>query len=106
MNLKVLQWLLKYKSQLLEVVAVAKHFRNDLPLGEKWKLVDEIARILIPIIETENKALSLLEDDDTVSSLSVEGEVNAMALDWAMLVEIIIPIVISILQALVAKKDQ
>ena len=106
MNLKVLQWLLKYKRELLEVVAIAKTFRPDLPLGEKWRLVDEIAKILIPVIETETKAISLLQvDEDEISALSIEGEVNAMAIDWQLIIDVIIPIVISILQALAAKKE-
>lgn len=107
MNLKVLQWLLKYKRELLEIVNVAKRFRNEMPLGDKWTLIDEIAKIVIPIVENETKVLALLDETDpVVSALSVEGEVQAMAIDWATLVDVILPIIISILQALVAKKGE
>lgn len=106
MNLKVLQWLLKYKRELLEIVSIAKTFRPDLPLGDKWKLIDEIAKIVIPIIETETKALALLSaEEPELSALAIEGDINALAIDWQLVVDVILPIVISILQALAAKKE-
>jgi len=106
MNLKVLHWLLKYKRELLEIVSIAKTFRPDLPLGEKWKLIDEIAKILIPVIETETKAVALLAaEEPELSALAIEGDINALAIDWQLVIDVIIPIVISILQALAAKKE-
>jgi hypothetical protein len=104
MNLQVLQWLLRYKRELVEVVSIAKRFSSDMPLMEKWRLVDEIAKVLLPIIDTETRALSLLSDTDlSVSALSLEGEIQALAIDWATLVDVVLPIVISILQAIATK---
>lgn len=105
MNLKVIQWLLRYKNELIEVVNIAKKFRPDMPLAEKWTLIDAIAKVVIPIVENETKALALLEDTETaVSALALEGDLQALSVDWQLIVDVLLPILINILQALATKK--
>ena len=113
MNLKVLQWLLKNKTVLLQVVAVAKQFDKDATYLAKWELVDKIARLVIPIIEAEEAAPKLLTWDfdgfetlanHDVALLSAGAEVQSLGIDYRLLLETVIPIIIAILEALISRK--
>ncbi|NBT75746.1 MAG: hypothetical protein EBT15_07230 [Betaproteobacteria bacterium] len=112
MNLKVLQWLLKNKNTLLQVVEVAKGFRKDAPYLEQWQIVDRIARLVIPLIEADANVSKLLSFDldgyhalenHEVSLLATGAEVQALGIDYRLLLETVIPIIIAILEALVRK---
>lgn len=110
MNLKVLQWLLKNKNVLLQIVDVAKGFRKDAPYLEQWDIADKIARLLIPVIEPDTaKVLSWdLDGYETLSNhdvalLSAGAEVQAMGIDYRALIETVLPIIIAILEILVRK---
>lgn len=117
MNLKLIQWLLANQSVLMKVVEVAKGWHNNASYSEKWAIVDSIARLLIPVVEatvTNPKMLcdtySVTYDDrGGVASMSFpdpkevnEAEAHALALqvDWKLLCDVILPLVISILQAI------
>lgn len=116
MNLKALQFLLRHREVLLAVVAVAKKFPDAASYLDKWVVVDEIARLVIPVLEKELDSPKLLsyEDDGeellfTPSTydakvLAVGAEFGALGIDWKLLVEVVIPIVISILEALIGRK--
>jgi hypothetical protein len=112
MNLKVLQWLLKHKDVLLKIVEVAKGFRKDAPYLDQWLIVDQIARLVIPILEAEAVAPKLLEVDwgvlesygtHDVNLLACGAEVQALGIDYRLLIETIIPIIITILELFVRK---
>jgi hypothetical protein len=112
MNLRVLQWLLKHKNVLLQIVDVSKGFRKDSKYSDQWEVVDKIARLVIPILEAdavEPKLLALGVDElDTyvshdVSVLACGAEVQAMGIDYKLLIDTILPIIIAILEALVRK---
>ena len=112
MNLKVLQWLLKHKNVLLQIVDVSKGFRKDAKYSDQWEIVDKIARLVIPILEAEAVVPKLLTWDvdalDTyenhdVSLLACGVEVQAMGIDYKLLIDTILPIIIAILEALVRK---
>jgi hypothetical protein len=113
MNLKVLQWLLKNKTVLLQVVEVAKGFKKDAPYLTQWETVDKIARLVIPMIEAETTAPKLLAwDVDDINSyathdvavLSAGVEIQALGIDYRLLIETVIPIIIAILEALVGRR--
>lgn len=109
MNIKVIQWLLAHREVLLKVVEVAKGFSRHKPYIEQWAVIDQIARILIPVFAAEEVVPKLLLDDELadVATLSAQAaEVQALGVDWKQLVEIILPVIIAILQALAAKNDE
>jgi len=115
-NLKVLKWLLAHKDALLQIVEIGKGYSKSLPYLKQWEIVDQIARIVIPILETEAVTPKVLAHDDIftevwaddalndepreVQILQAGAEVQAMAVDWKTLVETIIPLVVAILKAL------
>jgi len=115
MNLKALQFLLRHREVLLAVVAVAKKFPDAASYLDKWTVVDEIARLVIPVLETELEAPKLLtldDDEDFVGNfrdydarvLALGAEFGALGIDWKLLLEVVIPIVIAILEAIVGRK--
>jgi hypothetical protein len=115
-NLKVVKFLLANQAALLQVVAIAKGWRKDLPYVEQWALVDSIARVLIPILEAQAVAPKALTthrfhdadfEDTDYEALAFEAgaEVAALSVDWKLMVEVILPIVISILKALSCGKE-
>jgi hypothetical protein len=116
-NLKVVKFLLAHQAALVKVVEIAKAWRKDLPYGEQWALVDSIARVLIPILEAQAvgpKALTThrfhdaeYEEQDYEALVFEAGaECAALSVDWKLLIDVILPIVISILKALAAGKDE
>jgi hypothetical protein len=116
-NLKVVKFLLANQAALLKVVEIAKSWRKDLPYVEQWALVDSIARIIIPILESQSVAAKALtisrfqdadfeEQDYEALAFGAGAEFAALGVDWKMLVEVILPIVISILKALSAGKEE
>lgn len=117
MNVKVIRFLLANQSALLKIVEIAKSWRKDLPYLEQWALVDSIARIIIPILEGQAVAPKSLTRSSIYDDLPEDGdyealvfgagvEFAALGIDWKMLTEVILPIVISILRALSAGKDE
>jgi hypothetical protein len=117
MNVKVVKFLLANQAALLALVEIAKKWKKDLPYAEQWALVDQIAKILIPILEAQSVAPKALtkhrfHDDDfedtdyEALAFSAGVEFAALGVDWKLLIDVILPIVLSILKALAAGKDE
>jgi hypothetical protein len=117
LNVKVIKFLLANQAALLQVVAIAKSWRKDLPYVEQWALVDSIARVLIPILEAQAVSVKALtkhrfqdedfeETDYEALAFSTGVEFAALGIDWKLLIDVIIPIIISILKALAAGKEE
>lgn len=112
MNLQILQWLLKNRDALLKVVEIAKRFDRSAPYLVQWALVNEIAQIVLPIFEAETVKPKLFsfEIEDMVGggydaqAFGLGAEVSALGVDWKLIVEVLIPILISILQAIGPKE--
>lgn len=110
MNLKVLRWLLEHRDVLTKVVEAAKKFNRDGLYIDQWSVIDEIARLVIPVFEKEGvDAASILgydwvEDGEAeVAAFALGAEVHAMGVDWKQLVDVILPILIAILKALASE---
>lgn len=105
MNIKVLQWLIRNREVLMQVVAAAKSYRSDMSLIDKWTLVDQVARLVIPVIDSEETVDRLLafdlDGEDPVAALGMGVEVQALGIDYRLLLEVILPMVISILETFV-----
>jgi hypothetical protein len=117
-NIKVVTWLVKHRDVLSKVIEVAKGYRKDASYTDQWAIVDSIARLILPVLEAESvqpKAfftygnedidglVESLQDGD-VQLLSAGSEVAALGIDWKLFVEVILPIVISILEALAGRR--
>ena len=117
MNIKVLTWLVRHRDLLLAVVKEAQSFKPDAPYIEQWNVVDKIARLVIPVLQSENVdpkmfwgygntdvdgTLHALHDGD-VQLLAAGAEVQALGVDWKQLADVVLPIVIAILEALLRR---
>ena len=104
MNLTLLRWLLQHRDVLTKVVEAAKKFDRTGPYIKQWDVVDEIARIVIPVFEREGVEVSSLSAEewgaDEVAAFSLGAEVHAMGVDWRQLIDVILPILITILRML------
>jgi len=104
MNIKLISWLLKHRDLLVAVLAAAKKFDRDGTYISQWGVVDEIARLVIPVFEREGTdTANLLAhewEEDEVSAFAMGAEVQALGIDWQALVQVVLPILIAILRAL------
>ena len=112
MNLKVLKWLLAHREALVQIVEIAKGYDKALPFIKQWEIVDRIARIVIPILEAEAVSPKALTEDGfyllaneewenrDVELVACGADVVAMGIDWKILIETVLPLVIAILKAL------
>jgi hypothetical protein len=117
LNINVVKFLLANQGALLKVVEIAKAWRKDLPYVEQWALVDSIARVLIPILESQAVSPKAMvkpryhdpdyeENDYEAMVFEVGAECAALSVDWKLLIDVVLPIVISILKALAAGKEE
>jgi hypothetical protein len=110
-NIKVLQWLLKHRDVLLKVVEVAKDFDRNGSYASQWDIIDRVARLVTPIMQAEANAPQLLTidydhyTDEVAVAYQTGAEVSALGVDWKLLIEVIVPIIISILQGLLSRTD-
>ncbi len=111
MNLQVLRWLMSHSEVLFKVLEIAKKWDQNAPLVARWAIVDEIARIVLPVLEEEATNLWPLaydhadyDEDDAVEAFSLGVEAGAMGIDWKAVTEIILPIVAALLKALAQMK--
>lgn len=103
MNLQILRWLLAHKDLLLQVVEIVKGWSKELPLVEQWAIVDKVARLVLPLLNEQDVVHLTAQDwdsDDPVSAFAFGAEVQSLGFDWAVIIQVIIPILQVILQAL------
>lgn len=102
MNLQIVKWLIAHKDLLLNVVEAVRPWRRDLTPMEHWEIVDKVARIVIPALtQDEVNSLSIEEwETDGVEAFSLGVEYSALGVDWVTLIQVIIPILQTILRAL------
>jgi hypothetical protein len=118
MNLKVLKWLLAHRDALVQIVEIAKGYNKTLPFIKQWEIVDRIARIVIPVLEAESVSpralsddgfyiLSNIDDDNReVELLAAGATVVALGIDWKIVVETVLPIILAILKALLKDDEE
>lgn len=108
MNLKLLQWLIAHRDLLTQVLAVAKGFSKDLPAMDQWNIVDKVARLVIPVLTKEDiRAMYSMDwsDSDEVTAFALGTEYSALGLDWAFVVNTLLPILRLVLAALETLAD-
>lgn len=103
MNLKLLQWLIAHRELLTQVIEAAKGFRRDLTAVAQWEIVDKIARLVIPVLTKEDLRAMYAWDpaeSDEVSAFALGSEYSALGLDWAFVVNTLLPILRLVIAAL------
>jgi hypothetical protein len=114
-QIQVLQWLLRNRDVLTKAIEIAKQFSRHKPYMEQWAVVDQLARLLIPAIfanDTNVAAFAMEEDgpvwgdDYDAKLLSLGAEVGALGLDWKTVIELLLPVLMAILDALAKLKTQ
>ena len=114
-QIQVLQWLLRNRDVLTKAIEIAKQFSRHKPYMEQWAVVDQLARLLIPAIfaNDTNVAAFVADSDDPVwgddyetKLLSLGAEVGALGLDWKTVIEILLPVLMAVLDALAKLKSE
>lgn len=90
---------------LAKCVEIVSKFEAESSLLEKWDIVDEIARVVIPLIEFEDAVEMLWESGDEYEAMSQGVELQALGVDWQMIVNTVVPIIVAILRALTSSQQ-
>lgn len=90
----IVKWLLAHKSQAMQIYAIVQKWSEDLDILDKWKIVSEVAEIVIPILASDEiNILSVQEDDfDEAAVMALGGEVQALGIPWIMITTVILPV--------------
>src|SRR5210317_35968 len=104
-NLSVIRWLIANREVLAKCVEIVSKFEAESSLLEKWDIVDEIARVIIPLIEFEDAVEMLWESGDEYEAMSQGVELQALGVDWQMIVNTVVPIIVAILRALTSSQQ-
>lgn len=102
MNLQVIQWLIAHRDVLMKVVAAVKKFEVDSTYLAKWEVIDEVARLVIPIIDDNVRAACVEPDGD---ANVYAAQVMDLGIDWKVFIDVILPIIMAILQVLTKKEE-
>lgn len=107
MNLSLIRWLINHREVLTKCLAIAQKYDHSDSLLEKWGLVNELAQILIPLFDREgDDALELLwESSNEYGAFSAGAELQALGVDWKMVVNVLVPIILSIIRSLTCDVD-
>jgi hypothetical protein len=107
MNLRVIRWLIENREALTKCIEIVQRYDAESNLLAKWKLVDEIARVILPMFESADGEdyLEYLQepdwrDENSYTAMSCGAELHAMGVDWQTIVATLVPIIIAILKAI------
>lgn len=103
MNLRVVSWLIAHRDVLMKIVAAVQKFDMDSSYLDKWTIIDEIARLLIPVIDDEVRTASTEPDGDVQI---YAAQIMDLGIDWKTFIDIVLPIIMAILQVLTKKKEE
>jgi len=117
LNVKVVKFLLSNQAALLALVEIAKKWRKDSPYADQWELVNQAAKVIIPVLEApavSPKALtkSRFHDEDyeeqdyEALAFTAGVEFAGLGVDWKTFIDVIIPLVIYVLKLLATGKDE
>jgi hypothetical protein len=86
MNLRVIRWLIENREALTKCIEIVQRYESESNLLAKWKLVDEIAQVIIPLFDAEDGdayfdyllASDFYEEDSGYTAMSCGAELHAM----------------------------
>lgn len=109
MNLQVIRWLIANREVLTNCIEIVQGFDMESPLIERWDVVDKVARQIIPLLSSDD-VLELhshtMFGDDEYSAMSCGVELQAMGVDWQLVINALVPIIVAILQSLMPADDE
>lgn len=109
MNLQVIRWLVKHRQTLTNCMEIIKDFDPNSPLIERWDVIDKVAREVIPLLSSEDVSemgASWIDDYDEYSAMSCGSELQAMGVDWRLVLNALVPVIVAILQALMPAEEE
>lgn len=102
----VVRWLLSHVQVLREISAIVAGWDKADSLSAKLEIVYKVAQALLPVIETfplfQAQALPVSPEDVEEELKTVE----AMAIPIPILINVIAPIVVSLVRLLLSKDDE
>lgn len=91
--LSIAKWLLSHREEAMKIFEVAQGWSNDLPLVDRWAIVDAVARIVIPILSDDSFSwASSLGDEDELEVMALGGQVAALGIPWDAVTTILFPV--------------
>lgn len=107
MNLQILKWLVAHRDLLSKIIEAVKGFSKDLPYDKQWDIVDKVARLVLPALkDMDVHAMSSIDwnDDGQAAAFALGADCAALGIDWQLVLNVILPILQIILDAL-SKND-
>lgn len=105
-KLTVIRWLLSNTSVLREISEIVGKWESGLPLSGKLEIVYQVARALLPIIESfplfQAQALpaEIGEEEDQIAYA------QSLGIAPIILVNVIVPIVVNLLRSLLSPEEE
>jgi hypothetical protein len=103
MNLKILRWLVANQTALTALVALAKQYSAANTLAANWAIVQKLAAIVIPLLESDGPSLLLATDDNQEAVSEASVVMASMDIDWELVFRVLLPLLVSILESLSPK---
>lgn len=101
----VIRWLLSHVQVLREISGIVAGWSDADKLSEKLEIVYRVAQALLPVIETfplfQAQALPVTPEEAEEELRQVE----ALAIPIPILINVIAPIVVSLVRLLLSRKD-
>lgn len=102
----VVRWLLNHVSVLREIAAIVAGWSDAAGLSEKLEIVYRVAQTLLPVIESfplfQAQALPVTSEEADEELKTVE----AMGLPIPILINVIAPIVVSLIRILMTRDEE
>lgn len=101
----VIRWLLGHVQVLREISAIVAGWSEAATLSQKLEVIYKVAQALLPVIETfplfQAQALPVTPEEAEEELKTVE----AMAIPIPILINVIAPIVVSLVRLLMSRQD-
>lgn len=102
----VVRWLLSHVSVLKEIAGIVSAWSDAAGLSEKLEIVYKVAQALLPVIESfplfQAQALPVTQEEADEELRTVE----AMGLPIPILINVIAPIVVSLIRILMTRDEE
>jgi len=102
----VIRWLLSHVNVLREISVIVAKWSDVESLSHKLEIVHKVAQALLPVIETfplfQAQALPITPEEAEEELRTVE----AMMIPIPILINVIAPIVVSLVRLLLSKRDE
>lgn len=102
----VVRWLLSHVSVLREIAGIVAGWSDSAALSAKLEIVYKVAQALLPVIESfplfQAQALPVTAEEADEDLRTVE----ALAIPIPILINVIAPIVVTLIRLMLARRDE